>query len=393
MRFDLTAKAMNTALKYYAKRAAGRDKSIPGLDALAIRSLKICDGGNLPAIRPYFWAHQMSRVKDGEWYTARQIIAELHSRDAVVFRPVLVHEFSNAFLVDGSVYLGQEIRLELRSELLRGNFVRRMSVLPIAPQTECSEAVLTSGIAGSTWFGHWLVDELPLQMLAAHFAPPIAHVRPEHRDEPNYREVLNLPPPNRVGTALISRLTVVDEFAQNPSKARRYWQIREKLTRKPRGADRVYLSRGSWGTARVLRNERELMDRFQMEGYSIIDLSKASFADLLGVLCGASVIVSVEGSHLTHALYTMADFGTVIILNPPSRTLTTVAGIAPFCSLSAAMFICSQNEDGSFSADADEVFMFIDAALDDSRAHRGDLSRFRDSLSKIAVAAPVWSIA
>jgi hypothetical protein len=57
------------------------------------------------------------------------------------------------------------------------------------------------------------------------------------------------------------------------------------------------------------------------------------------------------------------------------------------------MFICSPNEDGTFSADVDEVFKFIDATLDDSKAHRGDLSRFIDSLSKIAVVAPVWPIA
>jgi hypothetical protein len=392
MRFDLTAKAMSTSLKYYVKRMTVREKSVLSLDSIAFRSLKICDGGRLPAVRPYYWAEQMGRVKDGEFYTARRIIAELHSQDAVVFRPVHVHEFRSAFLVDGSVYLGGKIRLELRSELSRGNLVRSMSVLPIAPQIECSEAVLTSGIAGSTWFGHWLVDELPLQMLAAFFAPPIAHVRPEHRDEPNYRGLLNLPSPKRVGTALISKLTIVDEFAQNPSKARRYWQIREKLAPKPRGADRVFLSRGDWGTVRVLRNEKELIDRFQAEGYSIVNLSTASFADLLRALSGASLVVSVEGSHLTHALYAMADFGTIIILNPPGRTLTTVAGIAPFCKLLAGMFICSPNEDGSFNADVDEVLTFIDATLDDSRVRRGELNKFLDSLCESAIAAPAWPI-
>ncbi|HET9376426.1 MAG TPA: glycosyltransferase family 61 protein [Chthoniobacterales bacterium] len=334
----------------------------------------------------------MGRIIDGEWYTAKQVVAELHSQAAVVLRPVLVHEFRSVFLVDGSVYLGQTIRLELRSEALRGNFFRRASVLPIAPQVECSEAILTSGIAGSTWFGHWLVDELPLQMLAAHFAPPISHLRSEHRDEPNYRAMLGLPTPKKVGTAFVSKLTVIDEFAQNPSKAKRYWRIRERLALNPKGAERVFLSRGDWGTARVLRNEQELLDRFEVEGYSILDLSKASFTDLLRVLSGASVVVSVEGSHLTHALYAMADLGTIIILNPPARTLTTVAGIAPFCKLFAGMFICSSNEDGTFSADADEVLSFIDATLDDNRARRGDLNRFLDSLSQSPVAAPVWSV-
>ena len=56
---------------------------------------------------------------------------------------------------------------------------------------------------------------------------------------------------------MVSRLTIVDEFGQNPSKVRRYWQIREQLALSPKGADRIYLSRGNWGTSRLLRNEKE----------------------------------------------------------------------------------------------------------------------------------------
>ena len=126
--------------------------------------------------------------------------------------------------------------------------------------------MLVAGIAGSTWFGHWLIDEVPLQMLAADFAPLIAHIRPEHRDEPGYRAVLHLASPRRVGTAMVSQLTIVDEFGQNPSKVRRYWQIREQLALSPKGADRIYLSRGNWGTFRLLRNEKELLESIPCRG-------------------------------------------------------------------------------------------------------------------------------
>jgi hypothetical protein len=362
----------------------------PNLESVAVRTLKVCEGQSLPAVRPYFREEQKDRIKDTEWYTAPEIIEKHFKRRAIVLRPLWVHEFGDAYLVDGSVYLGGSIRIELRSEIARRNPLRRLSVLPVSPQLECVEAALVAGVAGSTWFGHWLEDEVPLQLLAADFAPPIAHIRPEYRDEADYRTLLNLAKPTRVGTAFISRLTIVDEFAQNPSKASRYWRIRQQLAQSPKGADRVFLNRGRSGTSRSLQNEKELLDRFQVEGYSIIDITTASVAELLATLNGASLVVSVEGSHLAHALYAMADYGTMVILNPPQRAYTTVADIAPFCKLHAGMFVCSSNEDGSFSADLDELLAFIDAAVRDSGVRRGELERFLESLRRVPFAAPAW---
>ena len=92
------------------------------------------------------------------------------------------------------------------------------------------------------------------------------------------------------------------------------------------------------------------------------------------------MVVGVGGSHLAHALYAMADFGTVVILNPPERAYPTIADLAPFCKLHAGMFICTPNDDGSFSADVEELFGFIDDALDDGQSLRGGLERFLESL-------------
>jgi Glycosyltransferase 61 len=387
MSFILKARAINCSFRYYLNRATGVRKNF---GSVALRTLKLCEGGNLRKVRPYFWTDHASRIRDGQWHKARELIWELLNQQTFEFRPLKAYQFRDAFLVDGSVYLGNAIRIELRSASTSNSVIRRLSIMPVAPQVEAPEAALVGGMAGSTWFGHWLMDELPLQMLASLFAPPIAQVRPEHRDEPGYRELLKLTPPKRVGTAMISRLTIIDEFGQNPNKARRYWQIREQLALRPKGADRVFLSRGSWGSARPLRNEKGLLDRFAAEGYAIVDISTTSLSELLGVLNGASLVVSVEGSHLTHALYAMADFGTMIILNPPERTLTTVAGIAPFCGLFAAMFICSPNEDGSFSADVNELLIFIDAAVDDSKARRGELNRLLDFLRQNTGTAAAW---
>jgi capsular polysaccharide biosynthesis protein len=385
MTISLTRRAIGTSVTYYLSRARRIKEISPPLEAVAVRTVNICRPEIIGAVRPFFKEEQTSRIADTEWYTAHQIVQEHLNRQVVVLRPLQVHEFRNAYLVDGSVYLGDAMRIELRSELMRSSLWRRFSVLPVAPKFEFSEAALVASVAGSTWFGHWLEDELPLQMLSAHFAPPIAHTRPEYRDEPYYRNLLNLENPKRVGTAFVSRLTIIDEFAQNPSKTRRYWRIRKQLAGRPKGADRVFLNRGGSGTARSLRNEKELLDRFYAEGYSIVEIGTSSLPELLRVLNGASLVVSVEGSHLAHALYAMAEFGTMVVLNPPERAYTTVADIAPFCKLHASMFICSPNEDGSFSADVDELLEFVEDAISDSKARRGELEHFIDLLRRCPV--------
>jgi hypothetical protein len=385
MAFDLARRAVMTSLGYYARRAIARRRPGPSLEKVAQRTINVCRTDSLAAIRPYFREDQTGRIRDSESFTSRQIVEEHLNRQTIVLHPLQVHEFQDAYLIDGSVYLGGAIRFELRSTPERTNGLRRWSLLPTTPQAECSEAALVAGVAGSTWFGHWLEDEVPLQMLAAEFGPPVAHVRPEYPHEADYRKLLQLDAPMRLGTAHVSRLTVVDEFAQNPSKARRYWRIRERLALDPKGADRVFLNRGSSGNARLLRNEAELLQRFRADGYAIIDIATASLDDLLKSLNGAFLVVGVEGSHLAHALYAMAEFGNIVILNPPQRAYTTVADIAPFCSLHASMYICSPNDDGSFHADIDELLAFIDEAIADSKARRGNLERFLDSLRQRSI--------
>ena len=188
MSVRLTTKAIATSFGYYARKTWSNPP--PDLGSLASRSLKICEGKLFPAVRPYFQEEHAKQIRDGEWYSASQLRTDLLSRRQAELRPLFVHEFRDAFLVDGSIYLGSRLRVELRSKLARRDFLRRMSVLPVAPHLECSEATLVSGVAGSTWFGHWLVDELPLQVLASNFGSPISHLRPEYRDERIYQELL-----------------------------------------------------------------------------------------------------------------------------------------------------------------------------------------------------------
>jgi capsular polysaccharide biosynthesis protein len=331
--------------------------------------------------RSYFWEDHIARIADSKVFSAHRLVNTFLRRESIDLCPVYIHEFRDAMILDGSAYLASRHRMELRSALEARSLLRQLSVIPAAPRAEISEASLVSGVAGSTWFGHWLEDEVPMHMLATAYAPPVAHVRPSYEHEQPYLDLLGLEAPMRVGTAHISRLTIVDEFAQNPHKARRYWRVRERIAQgRTRNGRRVFLNRGRSGALRAISNEAPLLDRFRKEGYTVLDLTGASLEQILNVLAGANLVVSVEGSHLAHALYAMARFGTMVIVNPPWQVHTTVADIAPFCELHPAMYICTSQGDGAFHAHPDELLKFIDDAVADSAARREQLELFLETL-------------
>jgi hypothetical protein len=382
----LAGSALATAARYYAQRIMPRPGGAPPLASFAARSFLISGGARLRGVHPYSRDCHLKRVRESNLYSPKEIEQHLNFK-SIDLHPVHVHQFNNAFLVDGSLYINNSARIELRSESERAGFLRRRSILPISPKSDVEEAALAAGVAASTRFGHWLADEVPLQMLASSFAIPISHLRPEYLHEASYRKILNLASPLRVGTARVGRLFLVDEFAQNPSKARRYWGMRERIARLPKGNERVFLNRGHNGNTRILRNEKELLRRLSQEGFAVVDVS-APLDDLLGSLNGASVVVGVEGSHLNHALFSMAAGGTIVILNPPRRVMNTIAVIATFCDLHAGMFICQEEEDRSFHADPDELMSFIDETIADHKARRGTIERFLDELRRQPVNTP-----
>jgi|UPI0003A09D32 hypothetical protein len=384
MGVSLLPKATAASLRYYATRVWRGPP--PTLADLASRSIQICQGERLQAVRPFFLEPHASRILDGPWHSAQRIRSDLTAQCEVELRPLLLHEFRDAFLVDGSMYIGSRARIELRSGLERRVVTRRLSVLPLSPHQEFSAATLGSGVAGSTWFGHWLVDEFPLQMMASQMGPIISHLRPDHRDEPAYRKLADVEAPKRVGTAWVKRLRIIDEFAQNASKFRRYAAIRNRLVNGRETQRRVFISRGNWGSPRTIANEAEIKERLRSEGFSILDISISSFEEIRSVLSGASLVVSVEGSHLTHALFMMARYGNMIILNPPDRTLTVLADLAPFFGLSAAMFVGEPREGGAFVVNEEELLSFIDAAVADHARRRPELTKFLEAVERIPVA-------
>jgi Glycosyltransferase 61 len=380
-------RAMSLTGRYFLRRMLGGNHRL--FTGVSKRIMEVCAGHIVRTVKPFFLDAHLTRIRDTRHYTVREIVEEQLNRRTTELRPVRIHWVEDAWIVDGSVFVPGAQRIDLRNALEKRPLLHHYSLLPEAPLAELPDGVLAGSCAGSTWFGHWLEDEVPLLMLGCLHGKPVAHARSEFAHEAAYRSALGLPAPARFKLARIGMLAIVDEFAQNPSKTLRYQIMRRRLSRRPQGNGRIFLYRGSSGTPRNLINERLLAARLEKEGFAIIDVGGATFDELLRLCRGASLVVSVEGSQLAHALFTMKDYGTMLILCPPNQVHTTVAEIGVFCRLTSGLFVCeAANAPGQsgFYANPDEVLRFMDKLIAHGEKSTQSLSTYVDEILALAEA-------
>jgi hypothetical protein len=370
------AQALYRPSLYYLTRILDRKRR--PLHECADATELICQGRKIRAFRFFFRSTHLDRIRDSTILKAEEIVRSHFHREYFDLYPLRICRFSDAWLINGSVFLHKASRIELRSAYGERSWTEDKSLFPTWPVAEVSEAVLGSGLAGSTWFGHWLEDELPLQMLATKCGPVISHARPLYIHELPYLEKLGLNPPMHLRSAHFKSLVVIDEFGQNPDKVRRFLDMRKLLSLGERKHERLYIRRGTTGTSREILNEARLHSRLVAEGYGVIDLEYCTFKEMHEACRQARIIVGIEGSHLAHALFMAADHACLVILNPPAQTHTTIADLAPFCGLYSAMYVCMpENERGTlYTADIDEVLKFIDDAEYSGRQHTSMIDAF-----------------
>ena len=78
----------------------------------------------------------------------------------------------------------------------------------------------------------------------------------------------------------------------------------------------VYLKRGQTGVVRTIRNEDEIIDTLVKRGFQVVDITSDSLDSIIQTLLNAKIVVSLEGSHLAHWIYTAPDNGGLLVLQP-----------------------------------------------------------------------------
>ena len=345
---------------YKARRAVGaRPRAIA---EVAERSWVIAPGIDEPAARPFVADGHLDRILQGSpRMPCPDDVRRVLSAERHVARETRAYVLRDACLIDHHVYSGLH-----KHDLFRGSGA--LAALARERTGGFGEAVLATCYAGARWFGHFLHDELPLQLLARELGTAVGHCRPEYRHERMWRSLLDIDEPARYGVLHARRLIVVDDIGQNPDKRRRYRALRARLAGLPKGHDRVYLRRGSGdGEPRALVNGAELERRLSAEGFQIVDTASETPEMIARTCAGASVVVSIEGSHAVPAFLLAQDGACTLFICPPRRVDPILAQLAGFFGLTGALFVGrpAARSGLSFSVDPDELMHALDAATVD----------------------------
>ena len=163
-------------------------------------------------------------------------------------------------------------------------------------------------------------DDSATHLLASEYGTPISMPTPSWPDQAGYLAVFGQSSvaPRR---ARIRRLVLFEDITQNAHKAARFRRLRALVAhgRAAPATRIVYLVRGSGGEQRLLVNEPEITEALARRGVVILQAEALGVQELLSALFGARLVISVEGSQLSHALYTLREAGGVLAIQPPNR--------------------------------------------------------------------------
>lgn len=183
-------------------------------------------------------------------------------------------------------------------------------------------AVVTNSVPGLRYFGNWLRDDCAARMLPLdEFGSVTSLARPNWPDSTFYASHLNQSWVD--SPAFFARhLTAVTELGFNHSKAERWRCLRARLraaaSSETKAKEMVYIRRGASGVARAPVNEDALAEVLAKNGVTIVEPETGN-SEMINALLDARLIIGVEGSQLTHAVYTIAERGALLVLQPPDR--------------------------------------------------------------------------
>jgi len=340
-------------LRRLAQRAlAGRAL---GIDEVSARSWTVCPPAQAtcrPALCP---DGEMDRVRQLSPYRTRPAEDALVRGGRMALGPTLGYTLRRAHIADSHIYCGA-------FESVVGVGESGLWLPPAPSEPSIHRATLVSTSTGTQYFGCLLLDDFALEPLGAEPAGNVSMLSRPSGHEADYRALLGLLPKRVVRRTLVDELTVFVDPAWNASKAERYRQLRAALRQHvpdPAGTQRLYIRRGLSGQRRVMANEDELEAALVRHGFTVIDPMKLSAAEVSRLSLDAKVVVSIEGSQISHAIFSMADDATLIILQPPDRFCMQYKEFTDALDMHCGFLVCEPGAAG-FTVDIDALMRLLD---------------------------------
>ena len=259
--------------------------------------------------------------------------------------PTVAYELTGCEILDGSLY-----KNALRVPLTK----QPAGWVTGGVDEKIRQASLASTYYGSFYFGHWITDDLTLQIAAEEIGSPIIVARNKYGHEDGYCELLGVHR-KLVQRVRLERLVMFDDFGQNSYKRRRYGDLRSRLScMKPRPGSKIYIRRGTQGANRALTNSAEVENCLIGQGFEVIEPESLSPRKIVEAVSGASLVVGVEGSHMIHSLLTMARDGALCILQPPFRFNNVLKNYTDCIGMHYG-FVLGRAEEGGFAIEIDRL--------------------------------------
>lgn len=274
-----------------------------------------------------------------------------------LYGELIEHAATEAYIVrDAQIYAGSVCAGRFRHHIRPA----RESSIHLRAETIDRIALCTTFV-GDLYFGHFLNEDMQQMLLAAPFGGPARLLSKDWRDLAAYRRLCELDW-REVAAARVRELAIFADQGQNANRRARAdilrARMREKLTaRKPGG--RYYLRRGATGAARTPANDAEICAALKARGYDIIDLFTTDTEEFLENILDRSIIVSVEGSHMMHALYAMPEGGGALAIFPPDRACLAIKAAVDLMDGYFAITVGHAHETG-FTVDISELEKTLD---------------------------------
>lgn len=226
---------------------------------------------------------------------------------------------------------------------------------------EGTAVLLTS--AEPSNYGSWLFRVLPKLTALRHFAglsPKfIVYCGPR-----SYREsltVLGLPAGSIISQDVLciyrSERLLVPSMRNNqayidPESLALFADLRERFGGLPQPGRRIYVSRlryaHSSGTSRVMRNERELVDRLCAQGIEIVEPETLDFVGQIRTFSTAEMVIGPSGSGMFNAVFCHPGTRLIDIESEP-HWIHAHTSLFASCGLDYGLFVGSTDEPGAIA--------------------------------------------
>lgn len=303
-------------------------------------------------------AGHLEKIKATDPMTTLEFEISRITNKITTHAPTILYELSNVQVRPNLIY-NEKFFLPLpsksRKEILGANFNDDPIFIP-------------ASFLSQRYFGHFMHDDLPGFFLAKKFNAKYALPYPiNYPHATQLMQILSLELQG-VHQGKIKKMYISSDFSQNSNKIARYLEVKDQIAHqfqlKCAGNNKcVYIKRGNSGAARILLNEDELINFLTLRGWVIIDPEVLNAKDILNKLFNSKLVMSVEGSALSHTLFSISSEGAIITLQPPRRFASIYKGIFDAMNIRFGIYICSEGlDEKSFVIDD---FYSLEKLIDD----------------------------